>query len=160
MTDLPLWHRLAARCALALRRHRGGFPEDLSGACLVGAVALGIALRRRRVPFKFATAWLDKWHTGHGWIVVDGVSVDITATQFGFSDFVKLQPVVKRFRTKAPGYVFRAFRAQEPRRIWHHSEPRRNYKVLVPVLADVLGVTRAEARNIARAFIGSEVRCG
>lgn len=158
MDELPLWHVLAARCALAIRRHRGRFPEDMRGGCLVGAVALGIALRRHRIPFKFATTWLDDHHCGHGWIVVDGVSVDITATQFGFDEFVRLHPVARKFRTKAPGYVFRAFRSAEKHRIWHHSEPRRNYDVLVPALADVLGVTRTEARDMAREHIGPEVR--
>lgn len=90
--------------------------------------------------------------------MVDGVSVDVTATQFGFDEFVRLRPVSRKFRTKAPGYVFRAFRAAEPRRIWHHSEPRRNYDVLVPTLAEVLGVTRAEARDMAQEYIGPEVR--
>lgn len=157
MDELPLWHVLAARCALALRRHRGRFPEDMRGGCCVGAVALGIALRRHRVPFKFATTWLDDYHCGHGWVVIDGVSVDITATQFGFDDFVSLRPVSRRFRTCAPARCFRMYRAQTPERTWHHSEPRRNYDVLVPTLADVLGVTRTEARDMAQEFIGPEV---
>jgi hypothetical protein len=156
--SVPVWHDLAERCALALRQHRGHFPEDMTGACLIASVLLAVVYKHHRIRFKFATTWLKKWHCGHGWVVVDNTSVDLTATQFGAADLVHLRPPESRFMTKTPGIVFRAFRAKSPREVRHISEPRRNYEVLVPALSEVLGISRTEARQRVRDFIGPEVR--
>lgn len=154
---IPLWHVVAARSAIALRRHPGRFPENLEGACCVAAVLLALAFGEYGIPCILAQA--DVWpHGSHAWVVTGGTPVDITATQFGFDAFVRLRPIVRRrIRQALPLDVFAELRGKPVHRIWHHSEPRRNYRTLVPALAEVLGITRPEARRRVRAAIGPEV---
>lgn len=153
---IPLWHVLAARAALALRRHRGRFAEDLNGACCVAVCLLAITYEAHGIACVNEGAWLSRYDCGHEWIAVGGVPVDITATQFGYPELVRLRRVVARPKRREIARVSYMLRRLEP--LEHRSEPRRNFGVLVPALADTLGITRREARRRVRAFVGSEVR--
>lgn len=154
---IPLWHVLAARAALALRRHRGWFAENLSGACGVATCLLAIAYEAHGIPdVENEGAYLPRYSCGHEWIAVGGIPVDITATQFGFPEFVRLRRVAPHPKRRDMANLSRCLHKFEP--LLHRSEPRRNYHVLVPALADTLGITRREARRRVRAFVGPEVR--
>lgn len=154
---MPRWQGIAERASGALRRHRGRFDPTLEGACGVASVLLVLALREHRIPCRFEQARLPRYRFSHVWVEVARTPVDLTATQFGFSEPVRLKRICRGEKVR-PSTISRFLRAQRPREIWHRSEPRRNFDVLVPALAEVLGISRTEARKRVRAFCGREVR--
>lgn len=150
------WHRLAVDCALAIRRHRGRFPEDLAGACATASVLLALVYRHHRIPCEFGSARLPD--RGHVWVETAEAPVDLTATQLGVDALVHLaRPAGVPWKRSSVARDFRMIRRCGSRVI-HPSNPRLNYNVLVPSLAEVLGMRRTDARLELRARIGREVR--
>lgn len=157
---LPRWHILAARTALALRRYAAGrFPDDMSGACQVASLLLALVYAHHGIKAELVDAWIERHHCGHAWVKVRGVDVDLTATQFGFDQFVRIgKPMGRDHRRHTLDAMKRTFRSQRPRDVWHRCEPRINYPVLVPALAEVLCISAKEARARVREAIGPEVK--
>jgi len=154
---IPLWHRLAASCALAIRRHRGRFPEDMTGACITASVLLGLVYRAHRIPFRYVHGHVPG-RGPHALVETRGQRVDITATQFGIDQLVYPGCLanVRRFPTFAK--VGKFYQGQSCWDVWHTSNPRRNFATLVPALAEVLGLSRAEARRRVTAYLGPAAR--
>lgn len=155
----PIDH-IAERCAVALRKHRGPIPRDLRGGCQVGSVLLSLALQHHRYRHRFEQAWVRRSNEGHVWIEARGQVLDITATQFGLPGLVHRKRLARRPFSATPGQTGRLLKGQRgyDQSLYWHKAPRRRYDVLVPALAEVLSVSRREARRRVEAFVGPEVR--
>jgi hypothetical protein len=62
---------------------RGAFPVD---CCLATSWMLGHHLRRLGIGEEIRYAWGERGEDTHGWLVVDGMIVDLTADQFEDED--------------------------------------------------------------------------
>lgn len=90
MTEKTLIRRVGLVVRRFLRRLRRYYPEsiteDFMGACAIASTTLTRILKRCGLP---ATFVLGRFytpagqHSSHAWVEVDGVIVDVTATQFG-----------------------------------------------------------------------------
>jgi len=59
------------------------FYEDLMGVCAIASIALQKSLKKRKILSEvYCGKFVDKYEEEHCWVVHDGKSYDITATQF------------------------------------------------------------------------------
>ena len=152
---IPEWHRLAASAALAIRRHgRDHFPENMRGACCIASVLLAIAYEARGIQCAVAQTKSRKHNYEHAWVEVDGQPVDITATQFGFHEFVRLTPISRKPARRDSRRVSQILHTSSLGWRLHPWAPHRRFDLLVPALADVLQIGPAEALCRVRAFVG------
>lgn len=154
---IPEWHRLACRAALAIRRHgRDHFPENMRGACCLASVLLAIAYEARGIQCAVAQTKSRKRNYEHAWVEVGGQPVDITATQFGFPEFVRLTPISRKPARRDAATVSLILHTSSLGWQLHPWSPHRRFDLLVPALADVLQIEPTEALRRVRAFVGPE----
>ena len=136
-------HALALRVATVLRaevtadrrlRPDIAFPPDMRGACWCASLLCSLAF----AVHGYASDIAYDGAVGHAWVEVDGVAVDLTASQFGGGD----APVVAPSHACSAWERFSLSRAvdrirHERAMIWH---PSWHFDVLVRSIAGVFDV--------------------